>query len=151
MKHVVIILLVAACAVGCATSSRQTMVLDYGDFGPSAASHELLGVAWWQWKSCGGSCMGTDHGPVNVVVYRDIPLSAVKKAYPVVEEKEQDFRYVSYSEAMQYLDATIQETESFLPELSDELTQMKHNIMKKLGNPTTASTATNEPALGGSI
>lgn len=87
--------------------------------------------------------MGTNYGPVSVVVYRDIPLSAVRNAYPIVEDKGQDFRYVSYAEAMDYLDATIQDAESFLPELSDELRQTRQNIIRMLGTPITA---TNEPA-----
>lgn len=127
------VILVFVCVAGCATSSHQTMVLDYADFGPQAAAWETIGMDWWQWKSCGGHCMGTDHRPVRVVVYHNIPLPEVKKAYPVVEEEGQDYRYLSYPKAMAYLNGQIQEDHP--PELIKAFRNTKSRIEEKLGKP----------------
>lgn len=41
---------------------------------------------------------------IKVVVYtKDTSLEKIKKQYPVIEEKNQDYRYVSYENVMLYL------------------------------------------------
>lgn len=117
--------------IGCSTT-QTTLILDYSDFGPQAAAYELIGYEWWQWDSHGDS--RPRHYDIKVVVYRDVPLSEVKRAYPVVKEKEQDYRYVPYGEAIEYLDNLIKE--NVLPEVTQTLRKTKSTIIEKLGKPT---------------
>lgn len=78
------------------------MVLNYKEFGTPALSFELLGQAWWQWYSYYG-VLGAKFD-IKVVVYtKDVSLAEIKKRYPVIKEKNQDYRYVSYEKVMQYL------------------------------------------------
>lgn len=83
----------------------QNLVLRYRDFGAPIDSHELLGEEWWQWQPHGDSRPRTYD--VRVVVYCNQPLEEVALQYPVVPENEQDYRYVEYDVAMQYLRDTI--------------------------------------------
>jgi hypothetical protein len=108
----------------------HTVVLDYSEFGPDAAAREILGVAWWQWKPCGGSCVGEDYRPVNVVVYRDVSLDAVQAAYPVIPEKNQDYRYLEYKQALDYLNSLIAEYSDLL---APTLEPTRKKILEKLG------------------
>ena len=114
--------------IGC-SPAQTTLVLDYSDFGPQATAYELIGYEWWQWERHGDS--RPRHYAIKVVVYRDILLSEVRKAYPVVKEKEQDYRYVSHDEAIAYLDNQIEE--DILPELTQTLHKTKSTIIEKLG------------------
>lgn len=78
------------------------IVLQYEAFGTPALSSELLGQAWWQWYSSYG-VLGSKFD-IKVVVYtKDTSLEKIKKQYPVIEEKNQDYRYVSYENVMLYL------------------------------------------------
>jgi hypothetical protein len=85
---------------------RQTMVLHYGRFGPQVLAHELIGFEWYQWNLTG------HHDPrhiddIWVVVYRNMGFEEVKRLYPVVKDLRQDYRYVRYDKALQYLDGHI--------------------------------------------
>ena len=110
--------------------TKNMVVLDYDDFGPQAAAYELLGMDWWQWQSHGES--RPQKYDIKVVVYKDVPIDSVKQKYPVVEKESKDYRYVSYDEAIQYLDEMIQE--NFMPDLTTKLEQTKQRLLKVLGN-----------------
>ena len=126
MTSMRLIVLTVLLFVGCVHAEANKMiVLDYSDFGPQAAAYELLGMQWWQWQSHGDS--RPRKYDIKVVVYRDVPLDVVKQKYPVVKKEFKDFRYVSYDEAILYLDTMIQE--NFIPELTTKLEQTKRILV----------------------
>jgi hypothetical protein len=123
--------LMAFLLVGCAHAEVKSMVvLDYNDFGPQAAAYELLGMEWWQWQSHGESRPQAYN--IKVVVYKDVTLDSVKQKYPVVQEQLKDYRYVSYNDAIQYLDNIIQE--NLMPELTTKLKQTKQTLLKEFAH-----------------
>jgi hypothetical protein len=123
--------LVALLLVGCAhTEVKNMVVLDYNDFGPQAAAYELLGMEWWQWQSHGES--RPQKYDITVVVYKDVPLDSVKQKYPVVEKESKDYRYVTYDDAIHYLDNMIQE--NLMPDLTTKLNQTKQTLLKEFGH-----------------
>ena len=117
--------LLLACPVGAQNDNIQTVVLDYEDFGPQAASWELLGSKWWQWWPHGDSDPATRY-VVKVVVYKDVPLDKVKERYPVWREENQDYRYVAYDTAIEYLDNQI--AEDVLPEVTARLRKTRSRL-----------------------
>lgn len=76
-------------------------MLPYDAFGPQVVAHELIGMEWWQWDSHGDS--EPKEYPIKVVVYWNQSLEETKKRYPVIREKEQDYRYVEYEAAKRHL------------------------------------------------
>ena len=140
MKIAAVIFL-ALCAPGCATAPRNMMVLQYHDFGPQAAAYQAIGMEWWQWDNHGDPDPNFQYD-VKVVVYRDIPLSQVREAYPVVKSKEQDFRYLAYTDAMAYLNTTIQE--DAMAEVTHRLKLTRAGIEKELGK-------TDSTLMGGTV
>lgn len=109
---------------------QKTMVLWYGDFGPQVCAHEVLGMEWYQWNLT-GSPNPDEFDPIQVVVYRDIELDVVKQLYPVVKELSQDYRYISYQEALNYLNknmATFNDATSLLSRFSET----RHRIIETL-------------------
>lgn len=115
-------------AAGCTTAPGGMVVLDYRDFGPQAAAYEAIGMEWWQWERH-GDADPTRTDDVRVVVYRDLPLRRVKRAYPVVPAERQDYRCLAYDEAMEYLDRRIKEDAA----LADRLRNTKGLIEERLG------------------
>jgi len=83
-----------------APKTQRTLVLPYQAFGPQVLAHELIGFEWYQWNSHGSS-NPLQYDDVRVVVYRNIPLSQVKKQFPVIRERH-DYRYLSYHDALAY-------------------------------------------------
>ena len=123
--------LMAFLLVACAHAEVKSMVvLDYNDFGPQAAAYELLGMEWWQWQSHGESRPQAYN--IKVVVYKDVTLDSVKQKYPVVQEQLKDYRYISYNDAIQYLDDIIQE--NLMPELTTKLKQTKQTLLKEFAH-----------------
>ena len=110
----------------------RTMVLHYGLFGPQVLAHELIGFEWHQWNSCGHP--DPRHiDDIRVVVYRDIGLEEVKKLYPVVEDLRQDYRYVHYDKAVEYLDGHVKEFEEIKrsdPEMKEFYDSMISDFQK---------------------
>lgn len=104
------ILLIVFCLAGCRTTAQKTMVLDYNEFGPQVASYQTIGYSWWQWDHHGDS-RDEEQYDVRIVVYRGMALEDVKRAYPVVKEAKQDYRYLHFADAIVYLEETIDETE----------------------------------------
>jgi hypothetical protein len=131
MMKIAAVIVLALCASGCVTVSRNMMVLQYHDFGPQAAAYQAIGMEWWQWDNHGDPDPNFQYD-VKVVVYRDIPLSQVREAYPVVKSKQQDFRYLAYTDAMAYLNTTIQE--DAMAEVTQRLKLTRAGIEKELGN-----------------
>jgi hypothetical protein len=82
-------------------AGAKDRVLPYEAFGPQVVAHELIGMEWWQWDSHGDS--EPRKYPIKVVVYWNQSLEETKKRYPVVREKEQDYRYVEYETAKRHL------------------------------------------------
>ncbi|MEJ2691757.1 MAG: hypothetical protein P8166_01585 [Candidatus Thiodiazotropha sp.] len=90
-----------------AQTAPKTLVLQYEDFGPPSAASELIGMDWWQWQEHGDS--RPRHYDIKVVVYRDVGLRTVQQLFPTEPAREVDYRYVSYSDAVRYLDRMTEE------------------------------------------
>ena len=88
------------------------VVLKYEDFGSDAISSKLLGQAWWQWYPAYG--VPGSKFDIKVVVYTQAEdLEKIKTQYPVIEEKNQDYRYVTFTAVMQYLKRIETEDEEY--------------------------------------
>jgi hypothetical protein len=109
----------------------KTLVLQYDDFGPPSAAHELIGMDWWQWQEHG------DARPrlydIKVVVYRDIDPQQVRRAFPTDPLREQDYRYVDFTDAMRYLERMI--TDNAIEPLTQRLTKTRQRLIDTLGEP----------------
>lgn len=127
-----ILILFCIFTIGCASSSNKTIVLNYNDFGPQVAAHETIGMGWWQWDQQGVPDANYQYN-IKVVVYKDILLKEVMDTYPVVKEKELDYRYLPYAKAMAYLNREIQA--DILPKLTEKLSETKSKIENKLKQP----------------
>jgi hypothetical protein len=101
-------------------------VLSYHELGPQVAVHGLIGYEWYQWNNHGDSDPNKDDD-VKVVVYRNIPLEKVKEMYPVIVGK-QDYRYLDYEAAINYLNKN--EGEPYL----EHLRKTKKKIIEHLGS-----------------
>jgi hypothetical protein len=84
---------------------KQSVVMDYSDFGPQVVAYDLIGYEWYQWNSQGPD-NPSDFDKIFVVVYKDIGLAIIKKKYPVVKPIS-DFRYVDFSAAMNFIDSKV--------------------------------------------
>lgn len=100
-------LMLLACTNKFASEHPKVVVMDYNDFGPQAMAHELIGMEWWQWQAHGGS--RPEQYPIRVVVYSDISQAEVSQQYPVRPEQQQDYRYLEYPKAREYLRQAIEE------------------------------------------
>lgn len=116
----------------------NTVVLKYSDFGPQSVSWETIGMGWWQWDDCGDPNPNYSYD-IRVVVYRGIPLEDVKQLYPVRKEKNQDYRYLEYQKAVEYLNKGIQKYSSRewedLKEIADGLRRTRTRLFEALGEP----------------
>jgi len=119
----------------------NSFVMKYSDFGPPSSSYELLGTEWYQWNSQGpDDPNGRDD--VKVVIYRNVDLPTVKRTYPVFKGKS-DYRYLEYSEAMNFLEKRIEELKAdhdrdpeyskLKEELISDYEQTKAKIVERLG------------------
>jgi len=107
MKRWFIISLIIFLEACSSVNSDNMIVLEYSDFGPQVIASEVIGTQWWQWQEHGDS-KPTVY-PVKVVVYRGASLDEAKKRYPVDPMKKQDFRYLEYQEALNFLDQKIED------------------------------------------
>lgn len=111
--------------VGCATiGNKNTVVFDYNDFGPQVVANEIVGMEWWQWQPHGEPRPTTYD--VKVVVYRNVTLGYVKNKFPVIPEKEKDYRYLEYEAALEYLNEKISD------DVSEQVTDRLKKTRKKL-------------------
>lgn len=117
----------AAVCSGSAKPKTEALVLSYGEIGPSVLVYELIGNEWYQWNKHGDSDPNSIDN-VEVVVYRNISLEAVKKLYPVNEKTKSDYRYLEYKTALDYLNE--HEDEEYL----EHLRTTKKKIIENLGS-----------------
>ncbi|MDP2572608.1 hypothetical protein Q8W40_10485 [Vibrio penaeicida] len=120
---VCLLFLLSACVN--ADSNYSIKVMNYHDFGPPSLSGKLLGVEWFQWQSHGDS--KPRNYPVKVVVYEGHELEKVESLYPVNSAKEQDFRYVTFDSAVDFIDSSLTD----LKVLQDEGAPVA-NVVSKL-------------------
>lgn len=113
-RRYIALLLVLLGLLGCGGRplAKNTLVFDYAAFGPSAMSYEVLGNEWWQWQPQGDGKPDT-HYPIKVVVYWDVPVTIVKQSYPVVQEEQQDYRYLERGKALAFLEGAIRDAKDF--------------------------------------
>ena len=98
--------LLLASLLACASPpTDRTLVLQYNDFGPQAMAYHLIGPNRLPWDPDTPIFVG--HDAVRVVIYRGIDLETVKSLYPPDRPRNIDYRYVSYQDALRYLDAKI--------------------------------------------
>jgi len=118
-----------------ANEHRQVLILNYDDFGPQAMAWKTIGMQWWQWDHHGDSDPNTKYD-IKVVVYRNIPLEAVKERFPVVKEQKKDYRYLAYDKALEYLDKNIKEhknrNEKWAMDTVTQLTRVRTKIVQEL-------------------
>lgn len=107
--------------------TSHTIILEYSEFGPPSLAWDTIGHDWWQWENHGDSRPKTYD--IKVVVFRGIALNEVKQLYPVIPRKNQDYRYMEYSEAIQYLSKSIAEVGETIPKLSARLEQTRQRIL----------------------
>ena len=82
----------------------NSFVMKYTDFGPPGSSDELLGA-----EASGQQADELNsRDDIKVVVYRNVDLATVKRTYPELGGKSV-YRYVEYSQAIDYLDKRIAE------------------------------------------
>lgn len=118
-------------AILCACASRvgiASTVLPYGSFGPQAMSYETLGFEWWQWQPHGDS--RPREYDIRVVIYCHASADDMARLYPVDPAAEKDYRYISYRDALTYLDRNI--SDDVDPSLTDELRETRRQIIEQL-------------------
>lgn len=115
--------------IACSNQSKDSIIMNYEDFGPQSLSWKHIGMEWWQWQPHGDSNPQTKY-EIKVVIYRNYSLEDVQKKYPVNKKKNQDYRYIEYSTALRFLDKNIKE--NVIPETTTRLKQTKNNILKSL-------------------
>lgn len=125
-----VFIVMAVALIACCAEKREphasVVVLPYQELGPQVAVHDLIGYEWYQWDNHGDSDPNTEYD-VKVVVYRNIPLEKVKELYPVIVGK-QDYRYLDYETAINYLNKN--EREPYL----EHLQKTKKKIVERLGS-----------------
>ena len=85
----------------------NSFVMTYEDFGSPSSADELFGSERLQENSQrADELSGRDD--IKVVVYRNVDLATVKRTYPELRDKSV-YRFVEYSQAMDYLDKRIGE------------------------------------------
>lgn len=103
------------------SANAKTLVMSYRDFGPQVIAHEIIGNDWWQWQTHGDSRPREYN--IKVVVFENINLSSVANQYPVAPESAEDYRYLEYSRAMEYLQQHI--SQDLVPVTTKQLQQTK--------------------------
>ncbi len=114
----------------CNDQSKNSIVLNYQDFGPQAMAWRNIGMEWWQWQAHGDSDPKTKYN-IKVVIYRNITLQKVKSLYPINQDKKQDYRFIEYTETLNYLNRNIQE--NVISDVTERLKLTKRTILKSLG------------------
>ena len=118
-------LLLTSCA---SRISRTTLVFDYADFGPQAMAYRTIGPKNYQWDPQTPILFGAEG--VRVVVYRNIRLEEVEQHFPLDPQRHQDYRYLAYADAMEYLDTRIRQ--NLLRRISQRLEQTRDRIREHL-------------------
>lgn len=130
MRKTLCLLLFAVSIASCASRiSRQTIVLEYADFGPQVMAYRAIGPKRMSWAPDTPIQVGS--GGIYVVVYRDVALADVEEAYRASELDNRDYRYLGYSEALNYLDVQI--TQNRLRKVTQRLEATRAQVVNKLG------------------
>ena len=117
---------------------QHVLVLPYEAFGPSAMSNALVGMPWWQWQATGGSDPRARFD-IRVAVYDEqhVSLETVRQLYPIIPEKQQDYRYVSRTRALRYLNRQLKalaempaEEQRMFASLRQRLLETRQRIMR---------------------
>lgn len=119
--------LLAACAT---PVSKKVVILEYADFGPQAMAYSTLGRKRLSWDPTIPIIIG--HAQIQVVVYRGVPLQVVRQNYPSLREQNIDVRYLQYGEALNYLDARIEQ--NLLARITERLKDARSKIIEQLGD-----------------
>ncbi|WP_444928678.1 hypothetical protein ACJJIF_12460 [Microbulbifer sp. SSSA002] len=127
----ILILVCFLLASGCSDdTSKNTVVLNYNDFGPQVIASEIIGMEWWQWQDHGES-RPRDYD-IKVVVYRKVALDEIKKIYSINPDQEQDYRYLKYEAAIIFLDKKIED--NVIDEVTIRLQKTRDFLTDKLGD-----------------
>lgn len=129
MKKLLLCVLVVVTAACASKLSRSVVVLDYTDFGPQAMAYPLLDRRNLSWDPHAPLILG--QGQIKVVVYRGVPEDAVRASYTPDRANNIDYRYISYGEALQYLDTQIQR--NLLPRVTPRLIETREQLLAELG------------------
>ena len=128
-------LLALLTSAGCTAKKppNDAIVLEYDDFGPQAAAHELIGMQWFQWNGHGSS-NPQELDPIHVVVFRPdrISLAELRARFPVIESEQQDYRYVAYEDALAYVDDILEHADAEIPSLATKLRASRDRIHSAL-------------------
>jgi hypothetical protein len=112
------------------------LVFEYVDFGPQVMAWETLGGQWWQWDTDAHS-EPIHAQAIHVVVYHETPIKQIKDRFPVIKEKQQDYRYLEALESLRYLNRHIAEldtlADSWSLELKQRLMDTRSRIKLKFG------------------
>src|SRR5687767_13206565 len=119
----------------------NSFVMKYADFGSPISSDELFGSEAFQ-RSDQRVVELSSGDDIKIVVYRNVDLATVKRTYPELGAKSV-YRYVEYSQGMDYLNKRIeelkannnQETENseLDKRLISEYEQSRAKIIERLG------------------
>jgi hypothetical protein len=118
----------------------NSFVMKYSEFGAPGSSDELL-----RSESSQGSGQRPDDpsrsDDIQIVVYRNVDLATVKRTYPELGAKSV-YRFVEYSQAIDYLDKKIEELKAnnrdaeygkLKEELISGYEQIRTRIVERLG------------------
>jgi hypothetical protein len=119
MKKIILLFIFLSMAACGNQTNQQHIILNYKDFGPPSLAGELLCSYYWQWDKHGDS-RPRDYN-ILVVVYRNVDIKSIKLQFPVVEEKEQDYRYVEYDNAIAFLNSSIEDLQANKDEVPQKL------------------------------
>ena len=92
----------------------KALVFSYGDFGPQALAHPLLGQDCYPFGEC--CCMELgDRFDVRVVVVQGLSISEARAKYPTGPSSG-DFRIVTREAALAFLSESLRELEASSPD-----------------------------------
>ena len=122
MQRVLIAIIAVAALTGCSHQGKTT-VLAYPDFGPQAMAYDLIGMQWHQWDNPPDP---KKNYKINVVVYRNMGRKQAMLLHPTDKAKASDYRYVSYDEAVAFLNRHIKD--DAVPSITAALVRTRKKI-----------------------
>ncbi len=104
MKVALLVLwvLLTACA---SHMSKHSIILEYDDFGPQAMAYKIIGKKRMPWAPEIPVMIGDDH--IYVVVYKSVDREDLNETFKPDRDHNIDYRFVSYNDAITYLDTQI--------------------------------------------
>jgi hypothetical protein len=91
---------------------------------------QLIGNEWWQWQNHGDSI--PRKYDIKVVVFKNTNLEFIRSRFPVNSAQENDYRYLDYSVALDYLESGI--VENVIPSLTEKLQSTREIIESHFEN-----------------